>query len=37
MDWRFIQQTERKPIRVRLEVSENDNGFKHDEASLHNW
>jgi len=26
-----------KPIRVWLEVSENDNGAKSDEASLHNW
>jgi len=33
----FIPQSERKPIRVWLEVSENDNGSKRDEASLHNW
>ena len=26
-----------KPLRVWLEVSENDNGAKRDEASLHNW
>jgi hypothetical protein len=32
-----IRQRERKPIRVRFEVSENDNGSKRDEASLHNW
>jgi enterochelin esterase-like enzyme len=33
----LIPQSERKPIRVWLEVSENDNGSKRDEASLHNW
>lgn len=33
----LIPQGERKPIRVWLEVSENDNGSKRDEASLHNW
>jgi enterochelin esterase family protein len=33
----LIPQAERKPIRVWLEVSENDNGAKRDEASLHNW
>ncbi|HEY2585575.1 MAG TPA: alpha/beta hydrolase-fold protein [Tepidisphaeraceae bacterium] len=33
----LIPQTDRKPIRVWLEVSENDNGAKRDEASLHNW
>jgi iron(III)-enterobactin esterase len=33
----LIPKNERKPIRVWLEVSENDNGSKRDEASLHNW
>jgi enterochelin esterase-like enzyme/GH18 family chitinase len=33
----LIPQSERKPLRIWLEVSENDNGSKLDEASLHNW
>ena len=33
----LIPQSERKPLRVWLEVSENDNGSTRDEASLHNW
>jgi len=33
----LIPQSARKPLRVWLEVSENDNGAKRDEASLHNW
>lgn len=33
----WIGQSPRKPLRVWLEVSENDNGSKRDEASLHNW
>ena len=33
----LIPQSEAKPLRVWLEVSENDNGSKRDEASLHNW
>ena len=33
----LLPQSERKPIRVWLEVSENDNGSTRDEASLHNW
>jgi enterochelin esterase-like enzyme len=33
----LIPQSGRKPLRVWLEVSENDNGSKRDEASLHNW
>jgi enterochelin esterase family protein len=33
----LIPQSDRKPIRIWLEVSENDNGSKRDEASLHNW
>ncbi len=33
----LIPQNPRKPIRIWLEVSENDNGSKRDEASLHNW
>lgn len=33
----LLWQTPRKPLRVWLEVSENDNGSKLDEASLHNW
>ena len=34
---KLIPEAEAKPIRVWLEVSENDNGSKRDEASLHNW
>lgn len=34
---RLIPQSERKPLRVWLHVSENDNGSRRDEASLHNW
>jgi enterochelin esterase-like enzyme len=33
----FIPESPRKPLRIWLEVSENDNGSKLDEASLHNW
>ncbi len=33
----FIPASDRKPLRVWLEISENDNGSKRDEASLHNW
>jgi enterochelin esterase-like enzyme len=33
----LIPQSDRKPIRIWLEVSENDNGSKRDEGSLHNW
>jgi enterochelin esterase-like enzyme len=33
----LIPQSDPKPLRVWLEVSENDNGAKRDEASLHNW
>jgi enterochelin esterase family protein len=33
----LIPRSEKKPIRIWLEVSENDNGAKRDEASLHNW
>ncbi len=33
----LIPMSEPKPLRVWLEVSENDNGSKRDEASLHNW
>lgn len=33
----FIPRTERKPIRIWLHVSDNDNGSKKDEASRHNW
>ena len=33
----FIPQSEKKPLRIWLHVSENDNGSKRDEASLHNW
>ena len=33
----LIPASERKPLRIWLEVSENDNGSKLDEASLHNW
>jgi enterochelin esterase-like enzyme len=33
----LIGKSPAKPIRVWLEVSENDNGHDRDEASLHNW
>jgi enterochelin esterase-like enzyme len=33
----MISKADAKPLRVWLEVSENDNGAKRDEASLHNW
>jgi enterochelin esterase-like enzyme len=33
----LIPQSEKKPLRLWLHVSENDNGSKLDEASLHNW
>jgi enterochelin esterase-like enzyme len=33
----LIPAAEVKPIRVWLHVSENDNGARRDEASLHNW
>jgi enterochelin esterase-like enzyme len=33
----MIPQSEKKPLRLWLHVSENDNGSKLDEASLHNW
>ena len=33
----LIPQSERKPLRIWMEVGENDNGSKKDEASLHNW
>ena len=33
----LIPQSEQKPLRVWLEVSEHDNGSTRDEASLHNW
>ena len=33
----LIPQSDAKPIRIWLEVSENDNGANRDEASLHNW
>jgi iron(III)-enterobactin esterase len=33
----LIPKSEPKPLRVWLEVSENDNGSNRDEASLHNW
>ncbi len=33
----LIPNSERKPLRIWLEVSEKDNGWNKDEASLHNW
>ena len=33
----FIPQTAAKPLRIWLEVGERDNGYRRDEASLHNW
>jgi iron(III)-enterobactin esterase len=34
---RLLPESPKKPLRVWLHVSENDNGSKLDEASLHNW
>ncbi len=34
---KFIPESPRKPIRIWLHVSDKDNGFDRDEASLHNW
>ena len=33
----LIPKARKKPIRIWLQVSENDNGSNKDEASLHNW
>ncbi len=33
----IIPKAKRKPLRLWLEISENDLGSKRDEASLHNW
>ena len=33
----LVPQTHARPIRIWMHVSENDNGAKLDEASLHNW
>ena len=33
----LIPASDRKPLRIWLEVGENDNGANRDEASLHNW
>ncbi len=33
----LIGKTDRKPLRIWLHVSENDNGSKQEEATLHNW
>jgi enterochelin esterase family protein len=33
----LIPQSDHKPLRIWLEVSEHDNGANRDEASLHNW
>lgn len=33
----LIKKSPKKPIRVWLHVSEKDNGWDRDEASLHNW
>ncbi|HEX5223266.1 MAG TPA: alpha/beta hydrolase-fold protein [Verrucomicrobiae bacterium] len=33
----LIPKSEAKPIRIWLHVSEQDNGYGRDEASLHNW
>ncbi|MEK7953317.1 alpha/beta hydrolase [Luteolibacter soli] len=33
----LIPHSKPKPLRIWLEVSENDNGHDRDEASLHNW
>lgn len=34
---KFIPESDPKPLRVWLEVSEHDNGVDRDEASMHNW
>lgn len=34
---KLIGKSEPKPLRVWLHVSEQDNGYERDEASLHNW
>src|SRR5579862_1452027 len=33
----LIPKSERRPIRIWMQVGETDNGYKKDEASLHNW
>ena len=33
----LISRSEPKPLRIWLQVSEQDNGYQRDEASLHNW
>ncbi|MBK1883261.1 esterase family protein [Luteolibacter pohnpeiensis] len=33
----LIPNAAKKPIRIWMEVSEHDNGYDRDEASLHNW
>lgn len=33
----LIPQSDAKPLRVWLQVGDNDNGYQRDEASLHNW
>jgi iron(III)-enterobactin esterase len=33
----LIPQSDHKPLRIWLEVSEHDNGANRDETSLHNW
>lgn len=33
----FIPQNDAKPLRIWLQVGETDNGYRRDEASLHNW
>lgn len=33
----LIPNSDRKPLRIWLEISEKDNGWNRDEASLHNW
>lgn len=33
----LIPQSAAKPLRIWLQVGEKDNGYKRDEASLHNW
>ena len=34
---KLIANSEPKPIRIWMQVSEQDNGYQRDEASLHNW
>ena len=34
---KFIPESERKPLRIWMQVSENDNGVRREESSFRNW